>query len=95
MATNASTEKPDALRDDLDALRADVGQLASTLKEMAAGRKAEAYESIRNGAKAAQQKVNDTSQAASEVVVKRPLVSVAVAFGVGMLLGNIVSRRRS
>lgn len=95
MATNSSTNHADTVRDDLNTLREDVGKLAATLKELAADRKEEAYQTVRNGAKAAGKKVHETSEAASKVVVKRPLTSILVAFGVGMLLGNVVSRRGS
>lgn len=93
MATNSSSNASDALREDLKSLREDVGHLAATLKEMTDDGKSETLKSVRNGAKVARQKVHETSEAASQVVVKRPLVSVLVVFALGMLLGTAFGRR--
>lgn len=94
MAENTSAKETDALRDDLDKLRDDVSHLTETLKNMASTRGNEAYDRLRQTADQTRTRVRDTANAAAHQVEERPLTSVLIAFGVGLLLGIIFDRRR-
>ncbi len=92
------------LRVDVDKLRSDLAEVAQALME--AG-KMEASEAKSRMQQMAQQRLDDIraaldsargrGQNASEMlkqqVEEKPLVSLAVAFGVGMLFGVIMKRR--
>lgn len=93
MADTTSTKETDALRHDLNALRDDVSHLTETLKGMASSRGSEAYDRLRQTADQTRTRVRDTASAAVHQVEERPLTSVLIAFGVGMLLGILFDRR--
>lgn len=94
MAENTSAKETDALRADLNTLRDDVSHLTDTLKHMASARGNEAYERLRQTADQTRTRVRDGANAAAQQVEERPLTSVLIAFGVGLLLGIVFDRRR-
>lgn len=94
MAENISAKETDALRADLETLRDDVSHLTETLKHMASARGNEAYERLRQTADQTRTRVRETASAAAHQVEERPLTSVLIAFGIGLLLGIVFDRRR-
>lgn len=93
MPEGATTKDYATLRDDVDALRKDLANLTEKMRGMSGER----FESARAQAREAAQRVRDRGQAAVDEVghriEERPLTSVAVAFGVGMLIGRLLDRR--
>jgi ElaB/YqjD/DUF883 family membrane-anchored ribosome-binding protein len=97
MSEKATEVTLDQLRKDMDALRADLGALTETLRaatgnladdavRRVADGAARANAAVRNGAKV----VQDT---ANKNITEHPLTSVAVAFGIGMVIGKLLDRR--
>jgi ElaB/YqjD/DUF883 family membrane-anchored ribosome-binding protein len=76
----------DSLRADLDALRKDLGSLVSTLKDNVSGR-AETF------ARDLQTTGQDKLRSAERMIEEQPLVSVAIAFATGLVVGRLLDRR--
>ena len=75
-----------ALRDDLKALSASVAQLAKEKGDnLRAELGAQADRAIASGRQA--------TESVQETVRERPMTSVFVAFGVGILIGHLLDRR--
>jgi ElaB/YqjD/DUF883 family membrane-anchored ribosome-binding protein len=99
MASEAETLKKDIdeLRKALDSLGKDVGAISKSLAEDAKSRATKAAEHVRDGAK---DFVNDvgakgkqTAQAVETKVRENPLQSLAVAFGAGLIIAQLLRRR--
>jgi hypothetical protein len=76
----------DSLRSDLDTLRKDFAILVGTLKDTATGR-AEAL--ARDVQTAGQQQLRRAERSIEE----QPLISVAIAFVTGLVVGRLMDRR--
>jgi ElaB/YqjD/DUF883 family membrane-anchored ribosome-binding protein len=76
----------DSLRSDLDTLRKDFGALVSTFKDTASNR-AEAL--ARDVQTAGQQQLRRAERSIEE----QPLMSVAIAFVTGLVVGRLMDRR--
>lgn len=94
----------DALRKDLDALRADVGQLAGTLKETAGRKASQGASRARDEAQALRARLDeivaeveghgrDGLRAVENEIQQKPLIALASAFAIGMVLGKLLDRR--
>ena len=81
-----------ALKNDLDALRSDIAKLSDTVRGIAGDGVQSATARVRETAG----RVRDSGAAMTEEfghrIEERPLLSVAVAFGVGMLIGRLLDR---
>ena len=75
-----------ALRKDMAALMSSMGDAASTQKQRAYAAAGETAEKLKKRGAAAVHSVEGEIEA-------RPLTSVAVAFGVGFVLGKLLDRR--
>ena len=86
----------DTLKDDLAKLRADVASLSATLRDITSDTVHEQVDVIRGrinsltgSAKAeGQQRLDELT----EQIEERPLTSVLIAFGVGLLIGKLFDR---
>ena len=86
----------DTLKDDLAKLRADVASLSATLRDITSDTVHEQVHAIRgrinnltDSAKAeGQQRLDELT----EQIEERPLTSVLIAFGVGLLIGKLFDR---
>ena len=94
-----------ALRRDLDALRTDLRGLVRTAGAKTADQLAAAKDRLAEAARGVDQRVRETYDAALDrgeeaatlargEVIKRPLTSIAVALGVGLLVGRFFIPRR-
>lgn len=86
----------DTLKDDLAKLRADVASLSATLRDITSDTVHEQVDAIRgrinnltDSAKAeGQQRLDDLT----DQIEERPLTSVLIAFGAGLLIGKLFDR---
>lgn len=96
MATRDHAKEIDDVRADLDALRKDIGKLSDSLSSNLASNAAQAAETARarvgEAASAASDKVRAGAETVGEKVEERPLTSMAVAFGAGLVLGKLLNR---
>lgn len=87
----------DALRSDLDVLRKDVGQLVTTLTSSASDRAGAELDAVRARLNKMAGDVQATGRehlrSVESQIEERPLISLAVAFAVGLLLGRLFDRR--
>jgi ElaB/YqjD/DUF883 family membrane-anchored ribosome-binding protein len=87
----------EALRSDFDSLRKDVGQLVGTLKDSATSRAETELDALRKRLNKIAGDVQTTGRqqlrTVESQIEERPLVSLAIAFAVGVLLGRLLDRR--
>ncbi|WP_417812265.1 DUF883 family protein [Thalassospira alkalitolerans] len=95
MVTKTETDNA-KLQADVDALRKDLAEVTKTLRAMGT-------DTVNSKAQAAAQRVREVSghardqfdharEAAVEQVRERPLASVALTFGIGMLIGRLLQK---
>jgi len=89
MATQASNEE---LQAQLTALRDDFAGLTKTLKDMSSAYADEGQARVKNAADRVQQQAKDSYGRVQNEVEAHPMSSVAIAFGVGLVLGKILDR---
>ncbi len=93
MAEGTTTKETANLRDDLDALRKDVSKLTDDVRGIASERVSAARDRARDTAYRARDRGEAVASEVGHRIEERPLTSVAVAFGVGMLIGRLLDRR--
>lgn len=97
MATKTETTADNAkLQADVDALRSDLAEITKTLKAMG-GQAAEtrtqaAAERIREVTGQARDQFDHARGVAVDQVRDKPLASVAVTFGIGLLIGRLLHK---
>jgi len=97
MATKTETTADNAkLQADVDALRSDLAEITKTLKTMG-GQAAEtktqaAAERIREVTGQARDQFDHARGVAVDQVRENPLASVAVTFGIGLLIGRLLHK---
>jgi len=80
------------MRDAEDLLKATAGEAGEKVKEVR-GRLASAIDSARATCEKLQDKTVQTAKATDHVIREHPYESIGIAFGVGLLIGALVSRR--
>ena len=95
MARNYADEI-DAVKDDIGALRSDIEKLLKTLAKDAKAKSQEtmnaARENINEYAHAAKERTKEGVAITEKKIEENPFTSVAAAFGVGLILGRIMSK---
>jgi len=89
MATQASNQE---LQDQMNALRKDFSDLTQTMKKMTSDYAKEGQDKLREKADYAQQQARESFHKAQAEVETHPYTSMAVAFGVGLVIGKILDR---
>jgi len=86
----------DALREDVTKLRADLSQLAKALLEKGKSEtdsaKDKVVEELMAGLKTARVRGNDTVESVEHKIQEKPLMSMLIAFFVGLLLGKLFDK---
>lgn len=80
------------LRKDLDAVRSDLKTLMADIREISKERGERALQKGKDVASKAGDKIEATRETVEDKVRENPLVSVGIAFGVGVLLAGIARR---
>jgi len=87
----------DAIKNDLDALRKDLASVLETIKGTAKNRAESEIEALQKRLNQIAGNVQTSSReglrAVESEIGDKPLVSVAIAFAVGMVLGRLFDRR--
>lgn len=81
------------LRADLDQLRNDIAKLGDTVKTVLADGGDAAYERVRRSAEKYQKRAKDFVDIAAEEIEERPIATILSAFGIGLVMGLLFSRR--
>lgn len=86
----------DALREDVTRLRADLSQLAKALLEKGKSEtdsaKDKVVDELMAGLKTARVRGNDTVESVEHRIQEKPLMSMLIAFFVGLLLGKLFDK---
>jgi ElaB/YqjD/DUF883 family membrane-anchored ribosome-binding protein len=87
----------DSLRSDLDTLRKDFGILVSTIKDNASSRAEAELDAMRERVSTLAHDLQTTGQQqlrrAERRIEEQPLMSVAIAFVTGLVVGRLMDRR--
>lgn len=89
MATQTSNEE---LQKQLNALREDFASLTNTLKDMSSDYAQHGQARVKDAADKVQQQARDSYGRVQSEVESHPMSSVAIAFGIGLVLGKILDR---
>jgi ElaB/YqjD/DUF883 family membrane-anchored ribosome-binding protein len=85
-----------AVKDDLAKLRGDIANLSAALKELTSETVQERLETLRGGidrlADDAKLQSREMLDNLTDQIEEKPLTSVLIAFGVGILLGRLLDR---
>jgi ElaB/YqjD/DUF883 family membrane-anchored ribosome-binding protein len=97
MAERDLTKDVDAIKADLNALRKDLSGVVATIKGTAVNRAETELDALHKRlnqiAADLQTSGRDSLRAFEGQIGEKPLVSVAVAFAVGLMLGKLLDRR--
>jgi len=91
--TNRSNDTARSVDDDLAALRADLKALRDSISDLAYDTRDEVRAKISETADRAVALGKQKAETMQETVRERPMTSVAIAFGVGMLIAHLLDRR--
>jgi ElaB/YqjD/DUF883 family membrane-anchored ribosome-binding protein len=98
MAERDLSKDVDAIKADLDALRKDLANVVETLKGTAKSRAESEIDALQKRMNQIAADVQTTGRESLRAVEgqigEKPLVSVAVAFAVGLMLGKLFDHRR-
>jgi ElaB/YqjD/DUF883 family membrane-anchored ribosome-binding protein len=98
MAERDLSKDVDAIKSDLDALRKDISSVVQTIKGTAKSRADSEIEALQRRinqiASDVQASGRDSLRAVEGQIEEKPLVSVAVAFAIGLILGRVFDHRR-
>ncbi|AFJ03183.1 hypothetical protein Q7C_2044 [Methylophaga frappieri] len=89
MATQTSNEE---LQKQLNALREDFAGLTNTLKQMSSAYAEQGQTKVKETAEKAQEQVKQSYSRVQGEVEANPMSSVAIAFGIGLVIGKILDR---
>jgi ElaB/YqjD/DUF883 family membrane-anchored ribosome-binding protein len=98
MAERDLNKDVDAIKADLDALRKDISSVLETIKGTAKNRAETEIEALQKRinqiASDVQTSGRDSLRAVEGQIGDKPLVSVAIAFAIGLMLGRVFDHRR-
>lgn len=98
MAERDLNKDVDAIKSDLDALRKDLSSVLESIKGTAKNRAEAELEAMQKRlnrfASDVQASGRDSMRAVEGQIEDKPLVSVAIAFAVGLILGRLFDHRR-
>jgi ElaB/YqjD/DUF883 family membrane-anchored ribosome-binding protein len=90
---NRSDDSARSVDEDLAALRADLRALKESISDLAKDKGDEVRTKISETADKAVASGKQTAETMQETVRERPMTSVAIAFGVGLLIAHLLDRR--
>ena len=87
-------ENTQDLREEVAQLRADVASLTDTLRGMARESGDAVRDRARDGVERLESQSREQAERAGQAIEERPFTSVVSAFGIGIILGILMDRRR-
>lgn len=91
MATSSNTEIQE-LKDELAGLKSDMAKITETLGKIARTSAEQGRERIKGAANYSREQARQTLGTFEKEVEERPLTSLAVALGMGFILGKLIDR---
>ncbi len=80
------------LKSEYASLKSDIAEMSETISNLASDGMAEGRKRIRSAAKQSRERARETVSAFEHEIEERPITSLAVALGVGFVLGKLLSR---
>lgn len=80
------------LKDEYASLKADLAEMSESLSSLARDGVAEGREKVRGAARQSRKQATEAWSAVENEVEERPLTSLAIALGIGFILGKVLSR---
>lgn len=88
-----TTEKDlEELRKEYASLKSDFAQMSETISNLASDGVAEGRRQVRTAARESRERGREAVSAVEHEIEERPMTSLAVALGVGFVLGKLLSR---
>jgi ElaB/YqjD/DUF883 family membrane-anchored ribosome-binding protein len=91
MSTTTMDKDYEELRSEIKQLRADLAQVTATMKKVVGDGADVASDRIKAAAAQGRAKAREGAEAVEAQIEEHPFTSVAVSFGVGLLLGRLLS----
>ncbi len=92
MATSQTQSSEQELQEQLNALRSDFAEITKTVKGLSSAYAREGQDRLRDTANRAQAQFKDSLGEVQGEIERHPFSSLAVAFGVGLIIGKILDR---
>ncbi len=80
------------LREDLASLKSDMGDIADTLSKLAHNTADEGRKRVKSAAKQSRAQAEATLGSLEKEIEERPMTSLALALGIGFVMGKLFSR---
>lgn len=80
------------LKEELNSLKSDISALGKTLSKFARDSANDGRETLRNAAERSKKQVQEGLHTVEKQVEERPITSLAIALGVGFILGRLLDR---
>lgn len=93
MASNDTSKGVDDLKADIESLKSDVSTLMETLGKLAGDSGREGLRTLEDARARLEAQATHSVQAAERQIIEKPLLSICIAFGAGMLVGRLLDRR--
>lgn len=93
MATNDTAKATEELREDLDKIRSELAGLVEAVGKFAADGRREGLRALDGARTRAQAQAAQSLESIEQQVAEKPLVSMLIAFAVGMVFGKLIDRR--
>ncbi len=90
--TTRNNEELDRVKADLANLKTDISDISASLRRLTEQKASQGRERVRKAAADSLEPAERTLHAAEREIEHHPLTSVAASFGIGMLIGKLVSR---
>lgn len=91
MAT-ATEKELQELKDEFSALKSELSEIGNTVSQLAKAVTDEGRDRIRAAADQSRKQARETWGAMEKEVEERPMTSIAVALGIGFILGKLLDR---
>lgn len=91
MTTAAVDKDYDELRNEIKQLRSDLAQVTATMKKIVGDGADLAGDRIKAATEQGRAKAREGAEAIESRIEENPFTSVAISFGVGLLLGRLLS----
>ncbi|TVS10354.1 MAG: DUF883 family protein [Wenzhouxiangella sp.] len=89
----AATEKDiKELKQEYASLKSDLAEMSETLSSLARDGVAEGRERVRGAARQSRKQAEEAWDAMESEIEERPITSLAIALGIGFVLGKVLSR---
>ncbi|PTY36482.1 hypothetical protein BGP77_04060 [Saccharospirillum sp. MSK14-1] len=92
MATEKSSDELEQLKAEIAKLKTDLSDITGSLRDLTERKASEGRERVKHAANNAWEPASKAIDSAESEISHHPLSSVALSFGIGMMLGKLLSK---